>query len=1048
MKIAFKILTFALVLLAFTDAQAQKPVINSLSKTSGQVNNEISIAGSGFGTNLSNVSVYFGAVKGSVSSVSANLIKAKVPAGTTYGSVSVTNHASGLTGYSSGQFGLSFGGDGFAAANLAAQPGIAAGAGLFDLCLCDFDGDDKSDVATSNEVATDIGIYKNNSNASGSGPISLSGRQSLSLGVATPTKNINCGDIDGDGKPDLVVSGDGSYGQTIFILKNMSPTPGIILFDPPIMKTVGSNGAARIAIRDLNGDGKPDLVVTNRSSNQISIFPNTSTVGNISFGAVRNITVTGAAHTNGLATEDLDNDGLPEIIVNTSQQHNIYILKNQSTTASIAFQTAPISLVAPSGSVNLAVGDLDNDGKPDIAVTNVLNAKVYLYRNTTNTTISFADIVETPVDITPWGITLGDADGDGLTDIIVGFSQSKFINVLENKSTAGAFSFTKHSIATTEKTRNVKIGDLNGDGKPDFAFTSTETFQLSVMRNKHCLEAKITPAGPLAVCSDTEVKLSATSGLGVSYQWSKGGVAIPGATASTYIPTENGNYTVSVTSTTDGCAKTSNAVSLTIDQSEMGDISVANASVCAGETITLTATPGGTKYHWSGPNGYSAVTTSNTTTIPNATTSNQGAYSLVMELGTCTSLPIPFNVSVKPLPNPIINALSGSLSFCVGGSVELSAGSAFADYKWKKNGAVVATTPTYTATEGGNYSVIVTSANGCTKESAAVAVSENAPPVASFLAMAVSCVGQEITFENTSQANAGATYLWDFGDGNTSTDKTPYHAYTGVNDAYVVTLEVSYGGKCPSTTSKTIKIAEEPVLEITAEGSTSICDGDSVKLSVPAIFKNYVWTAGSQGSFTTPSIYATKDGVVTVAVTTEEGCTVNASIEINMLGSPDISVSADKMVLKPGESTVLNASGGVSYTWFEADGISDLELSNPTVSPIRTTTYRVTGTNEIGCSSTAEITIEVDNELSVSPPKLFVPGSDPAWQIEGMEYYEECNVIIFNKQGLKLFEQKDYHYNPWDGTYNGQPVAEGVYYYVIRCEGTTNEKTGAITLMR
>src|SRR5690606_19391105 len=108
-----------------------------------------------------------------------------------------------------------------------------------------------------------------------------------------------------------------------------------------------------------------------------------------------------------------------------------------------------------------------------------------------------------------------------------------------------------------------------------------------------------------------------------------------------------------------------------------------------------------------------------------------------MELGTCTSLPIPFNVTVKPLPNPVIAPVSGALSFCEGGSVELSVGSGFASYQWKKNGSVVATTPTLIATDGGNYSVLVTSTNGCKKESAAVAVSENAPPVASFLAKAV-----------------------------------------------------------------------------------------------------------------------------------------------------------------------------------------------------------------------------------------------------------------------------------------------------------------------
>lgn len=1048
MRIAKKIIfvTVCLLQLMFV-AEAQKPVISNINKSTSTVNEILSITGSGFGTIANNIKVSFGSVNGFVISVTENLIKVKVPAAVIYSSVAVTNITTGLTGYSSQQFGLAFGGDNFSAANLLSQQDFAAGAGLFDLCLCDFDGDGKSDVATSNDVATNVGIFRNTSTATA---INFNARQALSLGVAAPTKNIACGDIDGDGKPDLVVSGSGDdYGKTIFIFRNTSPGIGTISFAPAITKVVGANGAARLSIRDLNADGKPELVITNRSVNLVSIFPNTSNLGSISFSALQTVTVTGAAHTNGLATEDLDGDGLPEIVVNTNQQSNVYILKNLSTSSSISFQTSPIVLAAPSGSVNLVVGDLDNDGKPDIAVTNVLYNRVYLFRNKTTTSISYDNIQEISTDTQPWGITLGDADGDGKTDILVGFSQSKFINVLENTSVTGALSFTKHSIATTEKTRNIKFGDLNGDAKPDLVFTSTETSQLSTFRNKHCLEAKISPAGPLAVCSDTEVTLSAPSGFGVSFQWLKDGTALSTETSSSITPTESGVYTVSITSALDGCSKTSTGVSLTIDNASLGTVSVSANTVCVGGTITLTATSGGSKYKWSGPNGFSAETSTNTTTIPNATAANQGQYYLVMEKGTCSSLPIPFTATVNPLPNPIVNAITGTLSFCEGSSVVLSAG-AYSSYQWKKNGTNInaATSQNHTASTDGNYSVLVSNANGCTKESAAVTVSANEPPVAAFIAKSTVCVGLEVIFENTSVVTGTATYLWDFGDGETSTQQNPSHVYTAIFNAYNVSLEVSYNEDCKNSTSKPIEVIEAPVLAITAEGSTTFCEGDSVKLSVPTIFKNYVWTTGDDKSITSPSVYAKKTGIVTVAVITEEGCTINASIALNTLSNPEVFAESDKMILKPGESAQLNASGAASYSWLAADGITSLTVNNPVVSPIRTTTYFVTGTNEIGCSGTAEITIEVDNALSVTPKKLFVPEYETYWEIEGIEYYDECSVIIFNKQGLKLFENKDYANNRWDGTFNNQNVPEGVYYFVIRCDGNKNDKTGSITIMR
>src|SRR5699024_9942026 len=171
------------------------------------------------------------------------------------------------------------------------------------------------------------------------------------------------------------------FTNTIFILRNTSTGMGNISFSLPIQVTLSATKAARIAIRDLDLDGKPELIVTNNSNNQIALFRNTSTVGNISFSAAQFVDVSVAPHLNGLAVEDLNNDGLPEIIVNTNQQSNIYILKNNSTTGTFSFG-APITLTMPGSIMNLAVGDLDNDGKPDIAYGNISQSHIGIFRNT------------------------------------------------------------------------------------------------------------------------------------------------------------------------------------------------------------------------------------------------------------------------------------------------------------------------------------------------------------------------------------------------------------------------------------------------------------------------------------------------------------------------------------------------------------------------------------------------------------------------------------------------------------------------------------------
>ena len=1049
-KIFFSVLFFSIYAL---QAYAQRPVVNSISKTSAAVGEEISISGSGFGTSTANIMVSFGATLAPAVSVSENLIKVNVPKGATYSSIAVTNLTSGLTGYSSQQFGISFNGDGFDASKFDDQRDFNAGFGLFDLCVCDFDGDGRSDVATSNDIATDIGVFRNNS---GTTNISLAARQGISIGVPSPTRNITCGDIDGDGKPDIVVSGGGSSGafrNTIFVLRNTSTGLGNISFGVPIQLNVGSEGAARIAIRDLDLDGKPELIVTNNADNKVAIFHNTGTTGNISFSTAQYVAVSEATNLNGLAVEDLNNDGLPEIIVNTNQQSNIYILKNNSTTGTFSFG-APITLTGPGSIMNLAVGDLDNDGKPDIAYGNMspLNDIGIFMNTSTSSAISFelAKTYTYGVGSRIWAVAIGDVDGDGLQDVVgVSHVAPNVISVLINNSVSGNLSFDTESIPIAAKSRNIKMGDMNQDGKPDFVFLDTDNNKVATIRNKSCVDAAITPSGPHTICAGTSLRLSVTPALTVSYEWMKDGVPISGATNAYYEPTESGSYTVTITSVNDGCSSTSSAVTVTVDTGpgfevmpQMNPI----PAVCVGGNINLSATQiAGATYHWSGPNGFSATTTTNTAVVTNATSAKAGEYTVVIQTGACSTAPLSENAVVYGLPTPTVTA-SGATSFCEDdGSVTLSVGSGFDSYQWKRNGVAIsgATTSSFTATASGNYTVLVTNAVGCSNESTAITVNKLLPPTASFTAPSTSCSNLEIVFNNNSTADGDAvSYSWDFGDGNTSTESHPTHIYTNAGQ-YEIKLIASYSPTCKSEVSRTIDIVDASLVEIVADGSTDLCRGDSVKLSVPDGFQTYVWSNGSL----TSSTYASKDGVVHLTIKTAEGCTITSSINIRVSG-PEVEITSEKETLSPGESTRLIASGAFTYVWEPADGLSDPTTNDPIVSPERTTTYRVTGTDDIGCTATAEITIVVDNEFNVSPPKLFLPSSESAWEIPQMDFFPECTVLIFNKQGLKLYEQKDYAQAPWNGTYNGQPVPSGVYYYVIRCGDTKNAKTGSITLMR
>ena len=227
-----------------------------------------------------------------------------------------------------------------------------------------------------------------------------------------------------------------------------------------------------------------------------------------------------------------------------------------------------------------------------------------------------------------------------------------------------------------------------------------------------------------------------------------------------------------------------------------------------------------------------------------------------------------------------------------------------------------------------------------------------------------------------------------------------------------------------------------------------MCEGETIRLWVDDIHTAYNWSNGATSS----SIEVSAAGIYTVDVTTNAGCITTAQVEVVLLPLPNVTATADIDKIFAGDTVQLAATGGINYTWSPTDGLSDPNIANPIANPIRTTTYTVTGDDINGCLNTAEVTITVGEGINVSAKPLVSPNNDgqnDRWLIENNERYPDCTVIIVNRQGNILNEQRPYYENECDGTLRGNPVIEGAYYYVIRCEGSSrNAASGSITLIR
>ncbi|SMC48537.1 MBG domain-containing protein [Pedobacter africanus] len=202
-------------------------------------------------------------------------------------------------------------------------------------------------------------------------------------------------------------------------------------------------------------------------------------------------------------------------------------------------------------------------------------------------------------------------------------------------------------------------------------------------------------------------------------------------------------------------------------------------------------------------------------------------------------------------------------------------------------------------------------------------------------------------------------------------------------------------------------------------------------------------------------------GTATVTVTVKDnGGTANGGVDtysrtfvITINALPVVSISSDKgTTLSKGETAVLTATGGSTYAWANNSGIVGATGNAAlTVRPNQTTTYTVTAKNASGCEQTQSFTITVlEDYAKIKGSNLLTPNNDgynDKWVIDNIDFYPNNEVKVFDKAGRLVFGKKAYD-NTWDGTYNGVPLAEGTYYYIVDFGNRTRVFKGYITIVR
>ncbi len=394
---------------------------------------------------------------------------------------------------------------------------------------------------------------------------------------------------------------------------------------------------------------------------------------------------------------------------------------------------------------------------------------------------------------------------------------------------------------------------------------------------------------------------------------------------------------------------------------------------------------GFTKLKWDFGDG----TTSTTSYYPSHVYNKPGVYKITLYTYGYNGLEGTYVDSIE-IEEPTTQINADVFQGCLSQTVKLQASSRNASsYLWDFGNGIVSTSNAaspHVYTTPGIFTprLIVKDANGC-----ATSAELQKPIVIDSLAVKIEdlpsllCDSAQINFSSIVNSFASANlsiplhYQWNFGTGNakdTSELANPSFMFAKPG-TYVVRLKVSSPYGCTKETSTTLVIKQKAKGRITA--LQQVCQDGSVQFTATASITSNVqwsWTFGNGNTSTqqnpTAQVFTTPGNYPVMLVLTKDGCVDTVVHSLTVHPKPVINAQPRQAVLCFGKSMTLFASGGVTYQWSPAAGLSSTTSASPVASPTATTLYRVVVTSEKGCKNTDSVGITVGQPIKVHLPAI------------------------------------------------------------------------------
>ena len=403
--------------------------------------------------------------------------------------------------------------------------------------------------------------------------------------------------------------------------------------------------------------------------------------------------------------------------------------------------------------------------------------------------------------------------------------------------------------------------------------------------------ATITAVGATTFCTGGNVVLDANTGAGYTYQWQLGGGNIAGATASSYIATLGGNYTVIVYS--GACNTTSAITTVTVTSGPGATITPAGPTTfCAGGSVVLNANTGaGITYQWQVGGGNIPGETNASYTATAA-----GNYDVIVSQGPCVVTSAITTVNILALP--AVTPVNGASNVCIGQITTLT--DATSAGTWSSGAPGIASVDALgnvTGVSAGTAVISYTETNTCGSAVATLTMTVSAAPViAAITGSTTICVGQ-----TSPLSDATPSGVWGSGaPGTASVSAAGVVTGIAVGSA-IINYTVTNAAGCVSNAFTTVNIVNPFTATITPASSTTFCTGGFVELDATiGAGYTYQWQVGGGNipGATTASYTASTGGIYTVVITNTGGCSstsagVTVIVNPSPIVVPTVNISAD-----------------------------------------------------------------------------------------------------------------------------------------------------------